>query len=257
MTSLPIELPEGFVPLIKEGETVTVDQILAKKDAPQDETVNIMQGLTLSRRDAKKAIKKAPGERINPGDVIAIKKTFFGKVKGRIISQISGTILRYERDTGNLIVRTDFTQSSLELISPVAGTISLCNNKEIRIDTKDALVSTGVSLGTTGEGILFVLKESFDEGGSDNTLYYLDSRAEGKIILLHTITRDIIIKGDSIGASGFLGVVIADEEVDYLQQRKINLPVLQITDELVTTLHSWENKKVMIDVMSKAVILKE
>jgi len=131
MTSLPIQLPEGFVTLIKEGETVTSGYILAKKDAPQDEMVNIMQGLNLSRRDAKKAIKKGPGERIAPGDVIAIKKTFFGKVKGRIISQISGTILRYERDTGNLFVRTDFTQSSLELISPVAGIISLCNNKDL------------------------------------------------------------------------------------------------------------------------------
>src|SRR5260221_14596954 len=111
MTALPIELPEGFVPLIKEGETVRPDQVLAKKDAPQDEVVNIMQGLHVSREEAKKILKKGPGARINPGDIIALKKGMFGKVKGKIVSQISGTILRYERDTGNLFVRTDIAPS--------------------------------------------------------------------------------------------------------------------------------------------------
>src|SRR5579864_863576 len=106
MTSLPIEFPEGFIPLVTQGNTVTNGQILAKKDAPQDEVVNIMQALHISRSEAKKTLKKSPGERINPGDTIAIKKGAFGKVKGKIVSQISGVILRYERDTGNLFVRT-------------------------------------------------------------------------------------------------------------------------------------------------------
>lgn len=257
MTVLPIELPVGFTPSVSQGDTVTPGHILATKEVPQDEIVNIMQGLSLSRKDAKKALKKAPGEKIYPGDVIAVKKNVFGKVKSQIVSQISGIILRYERDTGNLHVRTDYEPSSLQIISPVAGKISLCNNKEIRIETENALVSTGVAMGETGEGALFVLKESFDENGSDNALYYLDSRAEGKIVFVNTISRDIIIKGDSIGAAGFLGVSIAIEEIEYLQNRKITLPVLEVIDELVLQLHAWENKKVKVDIASKAVILQE
>ncbi len=257
MTALPIELPEGFVPLISVGDSVTPDQTIAKKDAPQEESVNIMQGLKLSRQDAKKALKKGPGERINPGDVIAMRKSVFGKVKGKIVSQISGIILRYERDTGDLFVRTDVAPSSLELISPVAGTVSLCNNREIRIETDDAFVTNGVALGSTGEGTLFVLKESFDKDGSNNSLYYLDSRAEGKIILVHTISRDIIVKGDSIGAAGFLGVIISNEEIVSLQKKEVRFPILEITDELATKIREWENKKVLLDIGSKAIVLRD
>jgi len=256
MTSLPIDLPEGFIPTISNGDSVSVGQILAKKDTPQDEVINIMQALNVSRKEAKRILKKGPGERIGPGDVIALNKSFFGKVKGKITSQISGIILRYERDTGNLYVRTDITPSSLELISPVAGVVSLCNNREIQIETNDAYVSKGIALGSTGEGTLHILKESFDENGSDNVLYYLDRRLEGKIVLVHTITRDLVIKGESIGVTGFLGVSIGNQEVDYLEKSGVKLPVLEIADELVIKLQAWENKNVIIDIANKAIVLR-
>ena len=257
MTSLPIVLPEGFSPLIAVGDTVTPGFVIAQKTAPQDETVNIHEALHISRRQAKHVLKKGPGDRIVPGDVIAVKKNFFGKVQGTITSSISGVILRYERDTGNLVVRVDHDASSLEINSPVAGTVTLCNNKEIVIETKHALISEGVALGKSAEGALLIVKESFEDTGSDNALYYLDSRAEGKIVLVHTLTRDLIIKGDSIGAAGFLGTGISNEDIIYLQDKEVQLPVLEITDKLVKELSAWENKNIMVDIPSKAIIVKE
>ncbi len=256
MTPLPIELPEGFVPLVKEGDSVTIGQILAKKDAPQDEVVNIIAALKVSRSHAKKVLKKGPGERIEPGDIIAVKKSLFGKEKGKIVSQISGTVIRYERDTGNFVVRLDHEIADLELISPVAGTVSICNNREIVIDTTDAFVSNGVTIGTTGEGTLLVLRESF-EAGSDNALYYIDSRAEGKMVLVKSLTRDMVIKGESIGVNGFIGLTIDNDDISYLQQKQLPIPVIEVTQELVSHLQSWENKKIMIEVQSKAIILRE
>ena len=257
MTALPIELPVGFIPLVQVGDRVTVGQVIAKKDAPQDEIVNILQSLNISRRLAKKVLKKSPGERINPGDIIAVKKNFFGKVLGTITTQISGTVIRYERDTGNLVVRTDIETSELEFISPVAGIVSLCNNKEIVIQTQNAFISVGVAIGNAGEGSLLVLKESFEEEGSDNTLFYLDSRAEGKIVLVKTLTRDLIIKGDSIGAVGFLGTAISNEDIAYLEQKQLQIPVVEITKELVSQIYPWENKKIKIETKTKAIILSE
>lgn len=256
MTALPIELPVGFIPLVQVGDRVTVGQVIAKKDAPEDEVVNILQSLNISRRHAKKVLKKSPGERINPGDIIAVKKNFFGKVLGTITTQISGTVIRYERDTGNLVVRTDIETSELEFISPVAGTVSLCNNKEIVIQTQDAFISVGVAIGNAGEGSLLVLKESFGEE-ADNTLFYLDSRAEGKIVLVKTLTRDLIIKGDSIGAVGFLGTAISNEDIAYLEQKQLQIPVVEITKELVSQIYPWENKKIKIETKTKAIILGE
>jgi hypothetical protein len=259
MTSLPIELPEGFVSLVTQGSSVATGQVIAQKEAPKDEIVNILQGLNISRRQAKKTLKKGPGDTIHPGDIVAVKKNFFGKVQTSIVSQITGEILRYERDTGDLVVRTIIEPSALEIISPVAGTITLCNNREIVIETKDAIVSGGVALGINGEGTLFILQESFgeEESTADNALYYLDGRAEGKIVLVKTLTRDLLIKGDSIGASGFLSIEISDEDITYVREKDIQLPVLGVTEELVSRIHSWENKKVLIDIASKAIILRE
>jgi hypothetical protein len=256
MTSLPIELPEGFVPLVTQGDSVVIGQKIAEKEAPLDEVVNIIESLKVSRSHAKKSLKKGPGERIEPGDIVAVKKNFLGKEKAKIISQISGTIIRYERDTGNLVVRTDRETAELELISPVAGTVTLCNNREIVIETEGAYLSDGVTIGESGEGTLLVLRESFDEG-LDSALYYLDSRAEGKMVLVKSLTRDLVIKGESIGVTGFLGTTITNEDIDYLQQKQLPIPVIEITEELVTNLHSWENKKIMVEVRSKAIILRE
>lgn len=256
MTPLPIELPEGFTLLVVESERVKIGQIIARKEAPKDVSVNIMQSLNLSRSQAKKVLKKSPGERINPGDVIAVKKNFIGKVKSSITSHVSGIIIRYERDTGDLVVRTDVESSSLELISPVAGTVTLCNNREIVIDTDDAFVSGGVVLGETGEGQLYILKETFEKD-LDNTLYYLDNRAADKIVLVKNLTRDLIIKGESIGVKGFIGTAMANEDISYLEQKNITIPILEIADELVTKLNSWENRKIMIEVKSKAIILRD
>lgn len=254
MSSLPITVPEGFTTLVAVGDQVIPEQVIARKDAPKEETVNIMEGLNLSRADAKRAVKKNPGEQIIPGDVIAVKKNFFGKAQATIKSNISGTILRYERDTGNLVVRIDQDTSALELISPVAGTVSLCNNKEIVIETHDAVVAGGVALGATGEGTLFVLQESFT--GSDNVLYYLDNRVEEKIVLVKTLTRDMIIKGESIGAAGFVGISITNDDIAYLQQKELTLPVLEISEDIASRIKEWENKKVMIDIPAKAIILR-
>jgi hypothetical protein len=257
MTALPIELPDGFVPVITEGALVIPDQVLAQKEAPKEEIVNVLQGLNISRHQARKSLKRNPGDQIHPGDIVAVKKNLFGKVQATVISQIEGTILRYERDTGNLVVQVAIAPASLEIISPVAGKVSLCNNKEIVVETDDAIISDGVALGKTAEGTLFVFKESFEEKNSSHTLYYLDGKAEGKIVLVQTLTRDLLIKGDSIGVRGFLSVLISDEDVEYVVQKEITLPVLEVTESLVSTLHSWENKKVMVDIESKAIILRE
>ncbi len=257
MTALPIDLPEGFSPLVSIGDIVTPGQTLAQKATSKDEVVNVLQGLKISRSQAKKMLKKGPGDRITPGDIIAIKKNFFGKVTATITSGISGEILRYERDTGNLVVRTDEAASSLIVISPVAGTISLCNNREIVIQTEDALVSSGVALGSDAQGNLTILEESFDTDGSKTLLYYLDSRAKGKIVIIQTITSDILVKGASIGVSGFLVVNLSNENIAYYQEKTFQLPVLEIDTRLIEPLERWRDKNILIDTKSKAIILQE
>lgn len=257
MTALPILLPEGFSPLVTAGQKIVRGQKLAQKHAPQDQMVNIMDALKISRSQARRSLQKNPGDRVNPGDILAAKKSLFGKIQGSVKSGITGVILRYERDTGNLVVRTDYQTSSLELISPVAGTVHICNNKEIVLHTAHALVSQGVALGKSAEGELFILEESFAEASADNILYYLDSRAVGKLVLVQTLTRDVLTKGNSIGVLGFICLTLGPEEIIFSQEKKLSLPILEINEDIAEKLEHWQKKKVMLDITSKSIILRD
>src|SRR3712207_4352849 len=101
MTALPILLPYGFSPLVKQNDVITAGQKIAQNTAPQEEIINIAKELRISLRKAKKVLKKNPGDAIKQGEVIALKKKFFGIQKEAVISKINGTIVKYERDTGD------------------------------------------------------------------------------------------------------------------------------------------------------------
>ena len=101
------------------------------------------------------------------------------------------------------------------------------------------------------------MKESFTDTGSENALYYLDSRAEGKIVLVSALSRDLIIKGESIGVAGFIGTVIQDRDIDYLSHREITIPVMAIDSNYISQIRRWEDKKILIITQNKAIILKK
>lgn len=254
MPTLPFDIPDGYEILVKEGDKVTAGQILAKSERNVEEIVNIPEHLGVSLKNAGKYIKKEPGEVIEPGEIIAIKKNFFGKTQEMIVSEIAGTISRYERDTGNLVIRNDERMDEGSIISPVEGVVQLCNNKEIVVRTEKAIGGTRVVSGTKGKGELFVLEESFNHSGTGNMLFYLDSRAAGKIVLGMTFSRDVLIKGVGIGAAGFLAQSIADDDIAYLRERNISMPVMEIGKDSVELLKKKNGQKILLDTQSRTVI---
>jgi hypothetical protein len=254
MPALPFQLSDGYKPVVQQGDTVTAGQIIAKSQAKVEEIVNIPEQLNVPLKNAGKYVKKAPGDAIEPGDVIAVKKNFFGKTKEVIISEIVGTVLRYERDTGNLVVRNDEVIDEGDIISPVEGVVELCNNKEIVVRTDKAIGGSRVVSGVKGEGEIFVLEESFLENGAGNLLFYLDSRAVGKIVLGEKFSRDVFIKGVGIGAAGFLAKSIPDDDIAYLREKNISMPVMEIDSESIEILKQKNGHKVVLDAETRTVI---
>lgn len=254
MTTLPIPLPQGFSVIVSPGDEVSAGQVIAHKLAPVEQIVNIPESLSISLSQVKKVMKKSPGDKVMPGDVIAVKKNFFGKQQASIISSIEGTVSRYERSTGNLAIRTDEKETANELISPVAGTIDLCNNKEIVIRTDKAIAGGRVVSGQNNEGEIFILEESFSDKDSTGVLFYLDNRAIGKVVLGGTLTRDVLIKGAGIGTAGFIGTNILDDDIYYLQEKNIPIPVMEIDIESMNKLKEQHGKKVLIDVQNRTVV---
>jgi len=254
MISLPILIPEGFTPVVTSGSNVKYGDLLAEKMTPLEQVLNIADALNISLAKVKHVLKKNPGDNVAKGDIIALKKNIFGKQQAIIISEIEGTVVRYERDSGNLVIRTDQQTASNKLFSPVEGKIDLCNNREIVIVTDKAIVGGDIISGTKAEGELFILEESFTQDGIDNVLYYLDSAAVGKIILGGSFPRDVLVKGVGIGVLGFIGIDIKAQDINYLQEKKITLPVMAISTEALSTLRRWKGKKVSFDAQNKFII---
>lgn len=254
MPKLPFGLPDGYTPIVKEGDAVTAGQIIAQAQASTEESVNIPEQLGVPLKSAGKYIKLIPGEQITEGDVIAVKKNLFGKTQAIIISEINGTLLRYERDTGNLIVRNDDGGEKGDIISPVEGHVEVCNNKEIVIRTDRGLGGSRVVSGTKSEGEIFVLEESFLENAGGNMLFYLDSRAIGKIVLGTKFNRDVFIKGVGIGAAGFLVESVLDEDIEYLREKNISMPVMEIDSEAIQTLKLKNGHKVVVNAQARTIL---
>lgn len=246
MTALPINLPEGFSPAIHEGEVVAIGQVIAKKQNPGTQNINIAQILNVKLSNVKKVLQKFPGEKIEKGDIIAIKKSILGTKKTVLKSNIDGTVMRYERNTGNLVVNTGMDSSTEEILSPIEGVAGICNNDKILINTEKNILSGRKSVGDLSTGEIFVLEV--------DDMYRIDSGAIGKIIIGRNLNREILLKGIGIGASGLIGTSILDIDIDHIREKNFTTPVMEIDEESMHRLISSESKKIFMDARTNSII---
>jgi len=247
MTSLPISLPDGFSPSTKVGDQVAVGQIIATKKESSDEIINIPQILKIKRSQVKNSLKKSPGEHVNEGDIIAIKNSLFG-ANVVLRSRVAGTVTRYERNSGNLIIKTGSSiHTDIEnVISPVEGKVSMCNNSEIVISTDKNVIVGHKSVGDKAEGEVFRLEA--------DDLYYLDVRTIGKVVIGDKFSREMLLKGIGIGVTGMIGTEIKDEDIDHITEKKFDTPILEVDLQNLEKLTEWVGKKVFVDAKSKSII---
>lgn len=256
MTALPILLPESFSSRVRIGDHVKAGEVIAHKEINAEEIVNVPEALDVSPAKARKILKKIPGDNVRVGDVIAVKKKFLGLRKVELVSGVDGIVLRYERGTGNFVLKTGQSDSAEEIVSPVDGIIGLCNNKQIVINTDKNVLVGERGYGETAEGSIFVLEASFAEGESAaNVLYHLDSQATQKVIVGGLFTRDLLIKGLGVGAKAFIGMRFADADVEYLAARNVKIPVVEVGENAMRALVKWRGKRVFVEPQSNSVVL--
>jgi hypothetical protein len=140
VTQLPISLPSGFTPLVKANDKVASGTVLAQKTAVAEHVLSLTDVFSISPNEARKTLLKAPGENVAKGETIAVRKRLFGK-KHVITSNISGVVLRFERDTGNLVIQANSEQVNSTVISPVDGIVTLCDNEKIVVSSPTKGVS--------------------------------------------------------------------------------------------------------------------
>lgn len=287
MTSLPISLPKNYKAIVKKGDVVKAGQIVAASDSPStsdtlDETpsenevsIDLSAALNASGDTVRKYLQRGPGDSILRGDIIAKKPTSMGLKREEIVATVSGTIVRYERDTGQLIVRTEGATTSQksstpanrsDIISPLEGTVTVCNNDAIVVESEDAKADsadlpakgTGTELvGTQGRGssatgkilVLSPLEGQLVVSGAQITKETIDT-----ILLLPDIDKEAVAKASAIGVKGIIGTALSEDLFGYLQSRKIDLPIITVDPEVGKKILRTKND-IVINGQAKTIIL--
>lgn len=261
MTALPVLLSSGCVPRVKNNDRVKAHQLIAQKVQHKECAINIADEFNESCEKARRYIRKRPGDSVKTGDVLAAKKNFFGFRERKVISRLDGTFSRYERDSGNLFIELKTEANVEDIVSPVDGIVSLCNNEKIVIETDKDVFPGRKGAGGNGQGEVFVLEGAFLKGSagtpeSEISLYYaLDSEAVGKIIVGRSFHRDLLIKSIGMGAIGIIGTEIDDSDLEYISGRQMQVPLIEVDNDTIEKIIQWKGKKIYLNSLEKLLIL--
>ena len=275
MTSLPIQLPQGFISLVSVGDTVKKGQVIAKlenqpskakentSEVHQEASISLSESFGEKPQKVGKYLLKSPGESISVGEVIALKKGGITLKQVRLVSQIKGIILRYERGTGQLIVRLpsltmvtreEETIASKELLSPLEGKITVCDNQKIVVESEgNALVGTkGSGAEVAGEvDTRFFENRSIEEPVTSSLI---SRDIVDKILLVHAIEREALVKADAVGVKGVITTSITNEDISYLQAKHFGLPVVEVDEDIAKQIQKTKAAQIILNGLDKTII---
>ncbi|MBU4016852.1 hypothetical protein KKF69_05260 [Patescibacteria group bacterium] len=261
MTTLPVLLSSWCDLRVKNNDPVKAGQLIAQKILHKECAINIANEFFESCEKARRYITKKPGDNIKAGDILAIKKNFFGFKEKKVISRVDGIFSRYARDTGNLFITLMKEEGVTDIVSPVDGIVTLCNNDKIVIETDKDVYRGRKGAGGNAQGEVFILEGAFEQNGIDSeeseiSLYYtLDSRAVGKIIVGKNFQRDLLIKCIGMGVVGIVGTGISNSDLEYISGRHMQVPLIEVDSDIIKRILKWKNKKIYLNSQEKLLIL--
>jgi hypothetical protein len=249
MTLLPVLLPEGYVAKVSANDKLTAGTIIAeKKSGGMEKIIHVSQILNFSPKDISKSLKKNLGDGILKGDVIAEKKGNLGAGSKKIISEFSGTIIKIDDSSGNLVIRETGEEQNLEtIVSPVDGIVDLCNNEKIVIKTDKDTILAQDGLGKEKEGELWYLEDSQEEN--------LSKEIEGRVLLVRTIDRVAVFKAIGLDANGIIAKDLENADFVDLSEKTIETPIMIVNDNDFKRLVKANGKKVYLGGKDKSIVI--
>lgn len=260
MTTLPIFISSEYTSHVKVNDIVSSGQLIAQRISYDEFIINVAKGLDVSLEKARKCLIRKPGERIEVGDVLAVKKGFLGLNQEKIRSKVKGIFSRYERSTGNIIISADSDKHVFDIVSPVDGVVTMCDNNMIEISTDKDVYVGKKGIGDTVQGEVFVLESAFSKDGkttdeSEISLYYaLDSDAVGEIVVGSYFSKDLLIKCIGMGAVGIVGTEIRDQDLEYIANRNIKVPIIEVDNDTIEKVTRWKGKRIYLNSQEKIIL---
>ncbi|MGQ9535017.1 MAG: hypothetical protein ACUVTF_07280 [bacterium] len=197
--------------LVKEGEKVQAEQVVAKTFLPGSvQTSNIAGLLGILPEEIEEAMLKKVGDDVQKNEVIAQSKGLFGLFKSTVKSPITGKIESISKITGQVILREP--PVPVQVIAYIDGEISkVFPNEGVLNKTEGSFIQGIFGIGgeTIGE-----LALGTDNPGAVLTDQDINESYKNKIIIGGAmVTYDALLKARNIGAKGLITGGIEDQDL--------------------------------------------
>lgn len=254
---LPISIPTGFTPIVQESDVIQVGQVVARRDAHSslEQIIPLAKLLGVSPKKTAKTLRKNPGDLLREGEILATKPGFITVID--VVSKVSGTVLRYERDQGSVIVQmntlqTDGRDRSDEIQSPFGGTVLSVDDNQIVLDSKKGAIFATKGIGPAVQGVLMSVdkKQTDPIEGMDITVSMI-----GNIVLGTSFSREALVKASGMGIGGIVALQLSDEDISHLEQKRMVIPVVAVDEKNWQLLMKSLGKQAFVDPVEKTILI--
>jgi hypothetical protein len=197
--------------LVKEGDTVTHDQIVARTQVPGEvQLIGVANMLGVDPEDTSQYMLKKLKESVAKDEIIAQRSSFFGLFKSFVKAPANGTVELISDVTGQVAFREP--NLPVEITAYVPGKVAQVIPKEgVTIKTSAALVQGIFGIGGEAHAQLKMIATSPED---ILTPEMIDSSCKGKVIVGGAlVTLEALTKAVQTGVSGIVAGGIEDEDL--------------------------------------------
>lgn len=200
---------------VELGQRVTAGTVVARTEIPGVmQTIKVAEMLGLDPGEAVAALKVGKGDSLEPGQVIAESRSFFGLFKSEVKSPFAGTVELISNTTGHVGVRMPSTP--VEVTAYIDGTVAeIIPEEGVVVEAYGALVQGIFGVGGERSGTLVVPAQSPEAQLTEELV--CDEHAGTVLVGGAGITLGALKKAAAVGAAGIVVGAIADTDlIDYL-----------------------------------------
>ncbi|WP_417848220.1 hypothetical protein [Thalassoglobus sp.] len=204
-------LPISGEVLVKQGETVKAEQVVARTQQPGNVyPVNLANQIGVSASEVPSAMNFKLGEHVEEGEQLAISNGIFGFFKNSYASPASGTIESMSDITGQVIIRG--APIPVEVNAFVDGIVTeVFPNEGVIVETDAAFVQGIFGIGGETHGPLKMITSNPNE---DLTPDHLNAEHAGAVVVGgRRIHGETVARAKEQGVAAIIGGGIDDQDL--------------------------------------------
>ncbi len=195
-------LPIAGEVIVKQGDRVTADDIVAHAELPGDvETINVVNKLAITPGDLERFMLKKEGDTVAKDEAIAETRPFLKFLRSVARSPIDGTVETISHVTGQVLLRT--APQPVDVRAYVDGVVVDVHAGEgVVIETTGAFIQGILGIGGEVNGELAIVGD-----GPDAVIAPKDLSADlaGKLVVAGAmITSDVFARASQLGVAALI-----------------------------------------------------